>query len=56
MPRVSTWMVWEKCPIAMNYFFSFEAMHFYQAMSFKGKDIGLEAIFRGHIKGDDEVQ
>jgi hypothetical protein len=25
-------------------------------MSFKGRDIDLEAIFRGHIKGDDEVQ
>jgi hypothetical protein len=31
-------------------------MPFYDAMSFKGRDIGLEEIFRGHIKVDDEQQ
>jgi hypothetical protein len=50
MSRVSTWLVWEKCPAAMNYLFPFEAMHFYQAMGFKGRDKGLEAILGATLR------
>jgi hypothetical protein len=33
----------------------FEAMYFDCAMNLRGKDVGLEAYLRGHIKEDDEI-
>jgi hypothetical protein len=46
----------EKCPIANNHSFFFEAMHFHYAMNFRGRNVVLEVVLRGHIKEYDEVQ
>jgi hypothetical protein len=35
--------------------FFFEVMHFHCAMSFKGRNVGLELDLRGHIKENDEI-
>jgi hypothetical protein len=31
-------------------------MHFHYAMNFRGKNIVLEVVLKGHIKENDEVQ
>jgi hypothetical protein len=45
----------EKCPTTNNHSFFFEAMHFPYAMNFRGRNVVIEVVLRGHIKEIDEV-
>jgi hypothetical protein len=36
-------------------FFFKKVMHFHCAMSFRGRNVGLELNLRGHIKENDEI-
>jgi hypothetical protein len=40
---------WEQCPTTMNHL-SFDTMHFRYAISFKGRNVGLEGNVRGQLR------
>jgi hypothetical protein len=45
----------EECSTTKNQPSFFEVMHFHCAMSFKGRNVGLELNLRGHITENDEI-
>jgi hypothetical protein len=45
----------DKCPTTKNQPSFFEIMHFHCAMSFKGRNVGLELDLKGRIKENDEI-
>ncbi len=46
---------WEECRVVINYYSPFDVMHFHYVVNFKGKDVRLETIFRGHTKREEEM-
>jgi len=45
----------EECPTTKNQPSFFEVTHFHCAMSFRGRNVGLDLDRKGHIKENDEI-